>query len=77
MDCDWQNLEGAANNYLERQKPLASKADCIERTDQPQTSGIRDALPQFAMMISFAAYLSFLVYAFQRTFKTLPSNEIT
>jgi hypothetical protein len=52
MGCGWRNLEGAANNYLERQKRLASKADCIERADQPQTSGIRDALPQFAMMIS-------------------------
>jgi hypothetical protein len=40
MDCGWRNLEGAANNYLERQKPLASKADCIEGADQPQTIGI-------------------------------------
>jgi hypothetical protein len=52
MGCGWRNPEGVANNYLERHKPLASKADCIERAAQPQTSGIRDALPQFAMMIS-------------------------
>jgi hypothetical protein len=52
MDSGWRNLEGAANDYLERQKSVASKADCIEGADQPQTSDIRDALPQFAMMIS-------------------------
>jgi hypothetical protein len=52
MDCGSQTPEVAANNYLERQKPPASKANRIERADQPQTSGIRDALPQFAMMIS-------------------------
>jgi hypothetical protein len=40
MDCGWQNPELAANNYLECQKSLASKADCIERAEQPQTSGI-------------------------------------
>jgi hypothetical protein len=61
MDCGWRNPEGAANNYLERQKPLASKADCIERADQPQTSGIRDALPQFAMMISLQLTSSQLI----------------
>ncbi len=52
MGCDWQNLEVVANNYLERQKHLASKADCIERADRPQTSGMPDALPPFPMMIS-------------------------
>jgi hypothetical protein len=53
MDCGWRNPEEAAYNYLERQKLPASKADCIEGADQPQTSGRRDALTQFAMMISF------------------------
>jgi len=52
MDCDWQNPERVAKNYLERQKPLASKVDYMERSDQPQASGARDALPRFAMMIS-------------------------
>ena len=52
MDCDWQNRERGVNNCLERQKPLASNADCIERADLPQTNGIRDAHPEFAMMIS-------------------------
>jgi hypothetical protein len=52
MDCGSQNPEGAANNYLERQKRPASKANRIARADPPQTSGIRDALPQFAMMVS-------------------------
>jgi hypothetical protein len=55
MDYGWQNPELAANNYLERQKPLASKEDCIGHADQPQTSGIRDVLSPLAMMISFAA----------------------
>jgi len=57
MDCGWRNPEGAAYNYLEHQKLPASNADCIEGADQPQTSGRRDALTQFAMMISFAANL--------------------
>jgi hypothetical protein len=52
MDCDWQNPEGAANNYLECQEPLASNADYIERAAQPQTSGIRDVLSPSPMMIS-------------------------
>jgi hypothetical protein len=50
-DCDWQNLERVANNYLEWQKPLASKQDCIAG-DQTQTNDMRDALPLLAMMIS-------------------------
>jgi hypothetical protein len=52
MDCDWQNPEPAVNNYLECPRPPASTADCIERAVQLQTSGIRDALFPFAMMIS-------------------------
>jgi hypothetical protein len=52
MDCGWRNPEGAASNYIERRKPLASKPDCIPRAVHLQTSGMRDALPQFAMMIS-------------------------
>jgi hypothetical protein len=52
MDCGWRNPEGVAYSYLERQQLPASKADCIEDADQPQTSGRRDALTQFAMMIS-------------------------
>ena len=52
MDCGWQNLEQAANNYLEFRKPLASNVDCIEHAAQRQTSGIRAALFPFAMMIS-------------------------
>jgi hypothetical protein len=52
MDCGWRNPEGVTYSYLERQKLPASKADCIEGADQPQTSGRRDALTQFAMMIS-------------------------
>jgi hypothetical protein len=52
MDCGWQNPGRVANNYLERQKPLASKADCIARAVHLQTTGIRDALHPFAMMIS-------------------------
>jgi hypothetical protein len=52
MDCGWQNLERAANNYLQFRKPLASNVDCIEGASQRQTSGIRAALFLFAMMIS-------------------------
>ena len=52
MDCGWRNPERVTYSYLERQKLPASKADCIEGADQPQTSGRRDALTQFAMMIS-------------------------
>jgi hypothetical protein len=52
MDCGWRNPEEATNIYLERQKPLASKADYIEPADQPQTSGMRDVLSPLAMMIS-------------------------
>jgi hypothetical protein len=55
MDCGWRNPEGVAYSYLERQQLPASKADCIEDADQPQTSGRRDALTQFAMLISFTA----------------------
>jgi len=52
MDCGWRNPEGVTYSFLERQKLPAAKADCIEGADQPQTSGRRDALTQFAMMIS-------------------------
>jgi hypothetical protein len=58
MDGGWRNPEGAANNYHERQKLLASKADCIEPADQLQTSDIRDVPSPFARMISFAGNLS-------------------
>ena len=51
MDCGWRNLEVVADNYLERQKPLASRGDCTDR-DRPPTSGTPDALPPFALMIS-------------------------
>lgn len=52
MDCGWQNPEWVANNYFEFLKLLASNADCIGRAAAPQTSGIRDALSPFAMMVS-------------------------
>jgi len=58
MHCGWRNLGAVANNYLERQKPLASKADCIGRVAQPQTNDIRGFQFRFAMMISFAATCS-------------------
>ena len=57
MDCGWRNPEGVTYSFLERQKLPASKADYIEGADQPQTSGRRDALTRFAMMISFTANL--------------------
>jgi hypothetical protein len=52
MDCDWQNPELAANNRPECLKLLASKPVCIDLVAPPQTSGIREFLRRFAMMIS-------------------------
>jgi hypothetical protein len=40
MGYGWRNLEGAANNYLEPQWPLASKAGYMGCAALPQTSGM-------------------------------------
>jgi len=52
MDCGWRNPEQAASNHSECLKSPASKAGCIGRADPPLTSGMRDVLSPFAMMIS-------------------------
>jgi hypothetical protein len=75
MDYGWRSPEGAANNYPERQMPVASKADCMERADQ-QTSGIRDALPQFAMMISLQLTSSHRIINAPTRLCTSPTDEL-
>src|SRR5579862_8973303 len=52
--CGWRNPEEAANNYPERLKPVASKADCIELSGQRQTSGKPGVPRPFAKVISSA-----------------------
>src|SRR5271165_753430 len=49
-DCGWQNAEPGASNRSEYPMPLASNSDCIEPAVPPQTSGMRGALPLFAMI---------------------------
>ncbi len=51
MDCGWQNLE-QASNYSECLKSLASNVGYVGRAASTQTSGMRDALSPFAMMVS-------------------------
>jgi hypothetical protein len=53
MDCGWRNPEWVANNHFECLKSLRSNEDCIEPAAPPQTSGMREVLSLFAMMISF------------------------
>jgi hypothetical protein len=51
MDCDGQNQEEVANEYLQREESLASNLDDIERAPRSVTNAIPNALFFFAMRI--------------------------
>jgi hypothetical protein len=52
MDCGWQNPEQAVGNRSERLTSLESNWNRTGRAAPLQTSGMRDVLSPFAMMIS-------------------------